>query len=62
MQVNWIVKRNENIILLGQSGVGKTHLAIALAYQAVQKRIKTQFVTAADLIIPNDAIEVTKLS
>jgi len=23
------VKRNENIILLGQSGVGKTHLAIA---------------------------------
>jgi len=45
------VKRNENIILLGQSGVGKTHLAIALAYQAVQKRIKARFVTAADLIM-----------
>ena len=29
------IKRNENIILLGQCGVGKTHLAIALAYRAV---------------------------
>lgn len=45
------VKRNENIILLGQSGVGKTHLAIALAYAAVQKRIKVRFMTASDLII-----------
>lgn len=45
------VNRKENIILLGQSGVGKTHLAIALAYQAVQKRIKARFITASDLII-----------
>ncbi len=45
------VKRHENIILLGQSGVGKTHLAIALAYQAVQKRIKARFITASDLIL-----------
>jgi len=45
------VKRKENIILLGQPGVGKTHLAIALAYQAVQKRIKARFITASDLII-----------
>jgi DNA replication protein DnaC len=45
------IKRKENIILLGQSGVGKTHLAIALAYQAVQKRIKARFITAADLIL-----------
>jgi len=45
------VKRQENIILLGQSGVGKTHLAIALAYAAVQKRIKARFITASDLII-----------
>ena len=44
------VKRHENIILLGQSGAGKTHLAIALAYQAVQKRIKARFITASDLI------------
>ncbi len=45
------VKRKENIILLGQSGVGKTHLAIALAYQAVQKRIKARFVTVSDLVM-----------
>jgi DNA replication protein DnaC len=45
------IKRKENIILLGQSGVGKTHLAIALAYQAVQKRIKARFITTADLIL-----------
>ena len=45
------VKRNENIILLGQSGVGKTHLAIALAYACVQKRLKARFITASDLIM-----------
>jgi len=45
------IKRKENIILLGQSGVGKTHLAIALAYQAVQKRMKARFVTISDLIL-----------
>jgi len=44
------VKRNENIILLGQSGVGKTHLAIALAYKAVQNRFKVKFTTIADLL------------
>lgn len=45
------VKRNENIILLGHSGVGKTHLAIALAYKAVQKRFKVKFTTTADLLL-----------
>ena len=45
------IKRKENIILLGQSGVGKTHLAIALAYQAVQKRMKAKFITISDLIL-----------
>lgn len=45
------VKRNENIILLGQSGVGKTHLAIALAYKAVLKRMKVKFTTTADLMM-----------
>ena len=45
------IKRKENIILLGQSGVGKTHLAIALAYAAVQKRMKAKFITISDLIM-----------
>ena len=45
------IKKKENIILLGQSGVGKTHLAIALAYQAVQNRMKAKFITISDLIL-----------
>ncbi len=44
------IKKHENIILLGQSGVGKTHLAIALAYKAVQNRFKVKFTTIADLL------------
>ena len=44
------IKRNENIILLGECGVGKTHLAIALAYKAVQHRYKAKFTTIADLL------------
>lgn len=45
------VKRKENVILLGPSGVGKTHLAIALAYQATQAGTKVRFITAADLVM-----------
>lgn len=45
------LERTENIVLLGPSGVGKTHLAIALAYRAVMNGIKTRFVTAADLML-----------
>jgi len=44
------IKRHENIILLGQCGVGKTHLAIALAYKAVQHRYKAKFTTIAELL------------
>lgn len=45
------IERAENIVLLGPSGVGKTHLAIALAYRAVMNGIKTRFVSAADLML-----------
>ena len=45
------VERTENLVLLGPSGVGKTHLAIALGYLATQAGIKCRFITAADLMI-----------
>lgn len=45
------IERKQNVILLGPSGVGKTHLAIALGYQAVMAGMKTRFITAADLVM-----------
>ena len=45
------VARKENAVFLGPSGVGKTHLAIAIGHKAASARIKTQFITAADLIL-----------
>ena len=45
------VERQENLVMLGPSGVGKTHIAIALGYKAVQAGVKTRFISASDLIL-----------
>ena len=44
------VDRCENIIALGPSGVGKTHLAIGIGLAACQHGIKTRFATAAAIV------------
>lgn len=49
------IERHENLVLVGPSGVGKTHLAIALGYLATQAGIKTRFYSAADLALILDA-------
>lgn len=45
------VQRADNVVLLGPSGVGKTHLAISLGYKATQAGFKVRFISAADLML-----------
>ena len=44
------VARRENVILLGPSGVGKTHIALALGLAACQKGLSVRFTTASQLV------------
>jgi DNA replication protein DnaC len=45
------VERAQNVVLLGPSGVGKTHIALALAHRAVMAGHKVRFIGAADLMM-----------
>jgi DNA replication protein DnaC len=51
------VERAENVVLLGPSGVGKTHIALALAHRAVMAGHKVRFITAADLMLQLAAVK-----
>ena len=44
------VDRRENVIALGPSGTGKTHIALGLGLSACQKGLSVGFVTAAALV------------
>jgi len=44
------VTEGRNLILMGKTGRGKTHLAIAIAYRAIQNGFTALFTTAAALI------------
>ena len=49
------VKRNRNIIFMGKSGAGKTHLATGLGMEACKQGVRTRFVTGCGLA--NELIE-----
>lgn len=44
------IERRENIIALGNSGTGKTHVALGLGLAACQKGLAVGFTTAASLV------------
>lgn len=44
------IERKENVMLLGASGLGKTHLMSALAYEACVKGYTAYFVSSTNLI------------
>jgi DNA replication protein DnaC len=44
------IERRENVLLVGNSGTGKTHLATALAFAACQQGRRVRFFTATGLV------------
>lgn len=44
------IHQNENIVFIGSSGVGKTHLSTSIGISAAKKRISTYFIKCHDLI------------
>lgn len=51
------VERAENVVFLGPSGTGKTHLAIALGILATQRSWRVRFTSAADLVLALEAAQ-----
>ncbi len=49
------VERSEPVILIGEAGTGKTHLAAGLCVAACRQKRRARFVTAAGLV--NDLVE-----
>lgn len=48
-QPQW-VKRAENVLLFGASGVGKTHLACAIGYGLLEQGVRVKFIPATQLV------------
>lgn len=55
----------QNVILLGKSGTGKTHLATSIGMEACRKGIRTRFVTGCaltnELIEANDEKQISRI-
>lgn len=44
------LENNKNIVFLGNSGVGKTHLSISIGIEAARRRVSTYFIKCQDLL------------
>lgn len=42
------IRKKENILLVGASGVGKTHIATALGYEACRQGLRVKFIRRPD--------------
>lgn len=51
------IDKAENIILLGDTGLGKTHIAGALGIEALKKKKKVKFITAQDFFAEDKKLE-----
>lgn len=49
IEMKEIIARRENIMFIGSSGSGKTHLATGLGYQAIENGYRVKFYTLNDL-------------
>lgn len=49
LSLEWINKK-ENVVMMGNVGTGKTHMAIALAVEACRKGISVQFFRVSELV------------
>ncbi len=45
------VENKENVLFLGNPGVGKTHLSVAIGIETAKKRYSTYFITANELLM-----------
>jgi len=57
------IKNKENIILIGNPGVGKTHLAIALGIEACMRDMRVLFASVPNLVIElREAMSLNQIS